>query len=78
MKTVEAINKELDDITKKTFDKAQELCELMYEYEDIDIGDMSESEEDKDNYRGYRAAIDMRRQAVLKRILVEWGGLLYI
>lgn len=79
MKTVEEVTKELDEITKESFEKAQELSDILKKYNDIDLELGEEpSEEDKNNEKGFFASVDARRQGVLRRLLVEWGGLLFI
>lgn len=76
MKLVEELTKELDNIAQESFDKAQELSEIMKKYEDIDLGETTD--EDKENIRAFYSAVNVRRQAVLRRLLTEWGGLLFV
>lgn len=77
MRTVEELTQELDDITKESLNKAQELSELLKKFNDIDPGEVT-TDEDKENIRGFYASIDVRRQSVLRRLLIEWGGILFI
>lgn len=81
MKSIEDLTKELNDISRESFKKAQELSEVLKKYNDIDIEveNVDElTEEEQNNIKGFLASIDARRQAVLRRLLVEWGGLLFM
>lgn len=88
MKKPEDVSKELDEITQKTFEKAQELSELLKEYEKIDLeSDIEDEDEDSEEnqkfnkeemIKAFYSAVNTRRQAVLRRLLAEWGGLLFM
>lgn len=81
MKSVEDLTKELDEVTNESFEKAQELSDILKKYNDIDLGISEDEEEDEDhknNIKGFFSSVDARRQAVLRRILAEWGGLLFL
>lgn len=79
MKSISEVAKELDEITKESFDKAQELSDILKKYNNIDLELGEEpTEEDRKNEQNFFSSVDARRQGVLRRLLVEWGGLLFI
>lgn len=76
MKSVEDLTKELDEKTKKALEQIEALSNTLKEFDDIDIGEV-ETDEDKNNQRAFYAAVNVRRQGTLRRLLSEWGGLLF-
>lgn len=79
MKSVEDTTKELDEITKESFEKAQELSNILKKYNDIDLelGD-EPTEEETEKAKAFWTSVDVRRQGVFRRLLVEWGGVLFL
>lgn len=77
MKDVEVLVNELDEKTDAAMAAAQTFCDALAAFEEIEPGDRT-TEEDEKNYRGFASAIDTRRLYCLKRILIEYGNLLYL
>ena len=73
-------DKELRDELNKLSDEAmkitEELCNKFKEFDSIQTGEPTEEEQEK--YGAFLMETDRRRAMILRRILIEYGGLLYI
>lgn len=76
MRKDEELTLELKEKTMAAMDAANAFCEALKDFRNIEVGEISEEEQDK--YRAFCAAIDSNKQLVLKRILMEHGYLLFL
>lgn len=77
MKDDEILKQELDELSNKAADAAEELCEIFRAFDKIDAG-KPEGEEETTKYNQYLFELDRRRALILRRILIEFGGFLYL
>ena len=78
MKTTEELTKELDEVTNKVFEKAKDFSlSLQSDFANIDLGEIT-TEEEEIQKKSFYGAVAMRQQAILKRLLIDWGGLLFM
>ena len=77
MKDDEILKQELDELSNKAAAVADELCEIFRAFDKIDAG-KPEGEEETTKYHQYLFEVDRRRALILRRILVEFGGFLYL
>lgn len=77
MKDDKILKQELDELSNKAAAAADELCEIFRAFDKIDAG-KPEGEEETSKYRQFLFETDRRRAIILRRILIEFGGLLYL
>lgn len=77
MKTDEELKNELNALSDDALAIAEELCNIFKRFPAIDTGE-AETEEEKDKLVAFQMEIDRRRAIILRRILVEYSGLLFI
>lgn len=77
MKKDEDLQKEIDELSDKAMDKANELCELFKQFLAIETGE-PETDEEKQKLMSFQLELDRRRAMILRRILIEYGGFLFI
>jgi len=77
MRTDEEVKKDLNELSDKALALAEDLCELFKRFPAIETGE-AETDEEKQKLIAFQMEIDRRRAIILRRILVEYGGLLYI
>lgn len=76
MKDDELLKQELDELSDRAIAAADELCEIFRAFDSIDKGEPIDEEMLKYNQYLYEA--DRRRALILRRILIEFGGFLYL
>lgn len=76
MRKDEELTQGLRDKAEAAMKAANELCEALNDFRNIEVGEISEEEQEK--YRAFCAAIDSHKQLILKRILMEHGYLLFL
>lgn len=77
MRTDEEVKKDLNELSDKALALAEDLCDLFKRFPAIETGE-AETDEEKQKLIAFQMEIDRRRAIILRRILVEYGGLLYI
>lgn len=77
MKTQEEIFKELDQISNDAVEAAEAFCEAMKAFKTIDLGTGDDEEIKKLRY-SVIAEADSRKAFILRRILIEYGYLLFL
>lgn len=77
MRNDEELTQELDELTNKAKDAAEELCKLFEQFIAIDPG-TPETDEEKKKIVSFSIELDRRRAMILRRILIEYGGFLFI
>lgn len=77
MRTDEEVKKDLNSLSDEAIEAADKLCELFKRFPAIETGE-AETEEEKQKLVAFQMEIDRRRAIILRRILVEFSGLLFI
>lgn len=77
MRTDEEVKKDLNSLSDEAIEVADKLCELFKRFPAIETGE-AETEEEKQKLVAFQMEIDRRRAIILRRILVEFSGLLFI
>lgn len=77
MKTDEEVKNELNALSDDALAIAEELCEIFKRFPAIELG-KAETEEEKQKLVAFQMEIDRRRAIILRRILIEYSGLLFI
>ncbi len=77
MRTDEEIKKDLKALSDEAVEVADKLCEIFKRFPAIDAG-TAETEEEKEKLVALRMEMDRRRAIILRRILIEYSGLLFI
>ena len=77
MRTDEELKKELDTLSDEAMEAAEKLCEVFKKFPAIDTG-KPENEEEEKKILGFQLEQDRRRAIILRRILIEFGGFLFI
>jgi hypothetical protein len=76
MKKREEFQEELVNCTNRALGAAQELAKMLDEFDSIDLGEVSE--EEYNEYRSCLIEIDRHKSLVLRRLLLEYGNLLFV
>lgn len=76
MNDEQVIIKELNELSTAAFKQAEELCKALEAIGHIDMGTPTEEEAQK--YQSLLLEIDRRRAFVLRRLLLEYGNLLFV
>lgn len=76
MKEDEILQQELDALSDDAVAAADKLCEVFRAFDKIDAGKPTEEEAKK--YHEFLFEVDRRRALILRRILIEFGGFLYL
>ena len=77
MKTDEELKKELDTLSDEAMEAAEKLCALFRQFPAIDTGN-PENDEEKQKILSFQLEQDRRRAIILRRILIEFGGFLFV
>lgn len=77
MKKDEDLLKELNEMSDKAMEAAEELCNIFKQFPNIDPGE-PENDEEKKKITSFQIELDRRRAMILRRILIEFGGFLFI
>ena len=77
MKNDEDLQKELDDLSEEAREAAEKLCEIFRRFDAIDTG-KPETDEEKQKRISFSMETDRRRAMILRRVLLEFGGFLFI
>lgn len=77
MKTDDEVKSELNALSDDALAIAEELCGIFKRFPAIELGE-AETDEEKQKLVAFQMEIDRRRAIILRRILVEYGGLLFI
>ena len=77
MRTDEELRKELDALSDEAMEAAEKLCEVFRKFPAIDTGE-PENDEEKQKILGFQLEEDRRRAIILRRVLIEFGGFLFV
>jgi len=77
MRKDEDIQKELDALSDEAMEAANKLCELFRRFPAIETGE-AETEEEKQKIESLQFELDRRRAIILRRIMIEFSGFLFI
>lgn len=77
MKNDEDLQKELDNLSEEAREAAEKLCEIFRRFDAIDTG-KPETDEEKQKRVSFSMETDRRRAMILRRVLLEFGGFLFI
>lgn len=77
MRKDEDIQKDLNALSDEAMETANKLCELFKRFPAIETGE-AETEEEKQKLDALNYELDRRRAIILRRILIEYSGFLFI
>ena len=77
MRKDEDIQKDLNALSDEAMETANKLCELFKRFPAIETGE-AETEEEKKKLDALNYELDRRRAIILRRILIEYSGFLFI
>ena len=77
LKKDEELQKALDSLSDEAMETANKLCELFKRFPAIETGE-AETDEEKQKLASFQFELDRRRAIILRRILIEFAGFLYI
>lgn len=77
MRKDEDIQKDLNALSDEAMETANKLCELFKRFPAIETG-KAETEEEKQKLDALNYELDRRRAIILRRILIEYSGFLFI
>ena len=77
MRTDEEVKKDLNSLSDEAIEVADKLCELFKRFPAIETGE-AETEEEKQKIESLQFELDRRRAIILRRIMIEFSGFLFI
>ena len=77
MRTDEELQKEIDALSDEAMELANKLCDVFKKFPAIDTGE-PENDEEKKKILACQYEQDRRRAVILRRLLIEFGGFLFI